>query len=302
MPRDGRDEGLLADLEPTAERLLNRHLALSKEWMPHEYIPWSLGRDFDKEPWTPDQVRLSGTARLALEVSLLTEDNLPSYHRQQFEALGRDGAWAAWSHRWAAEEARHSDVIRTYLLVTRNTDPTALERSRMATMQLGSMLPDKPALRTIAYAALQELATRITYCNSGRSTQDPVADRIMSRLATEENLHMLFYRDVLTAAFVVDPSSTLEAVADEVIDFSMPGVGIEGFSDKAMQLARAGIFNLRIHHDQVLRPLLQHWALFEQGGLSPRAEHTRERLATHLTRLDRLAARFESRAAEASSR
>ena len=299
MPRDPRDEGLLADLEPTAERLLDRHLALSKEWMPHEYIPWSLGRDFDKEPWTPDQVRLGGAARLALEVSLLTEDNLPSYHRQQFEALGRDGVWAAWSHRWAAEEARHSDVIRAYLLVTRNTDPAALERSRMATMQLGSLLPDKPALRTIAYAALQELATRISYGNSGRFAEDPVADRIMGRLATEENLHMLFYRDVLTAALALAPSPTVEAIAEEVIGFSMPGVGIPGFSDKARQLARAGIFNLRIHHDQVLRPLLHHWAVFERSGLRPRAEQARERLAAHLARLDRLAARFERAAAGA---
>jgi acyl-[acyl-carrier-protein] desaturase len=299
MPRDRCDEALLADLEPTAERLLDRHLALSKEWMPHEYIPWSLGRDFDKEPWTLDQARLGGTARLALEVSLLTEDNLPSYHRQQFEALGRDGAWAAWSHRWTAEEARHSDVIWAYLLVTRNTDPAALQRSRMATIQLGSLLPDKPALRTIAYAALQELATRITYGNSGRFAGDPVADRIMSRLATEENLHMLFYRDVLTGALALAPSLAVEAIAEEVIGFSMPGVGIQGFSDKAMQLARAGIFNLRILHDQVLRPLLHHWAVFEQCGLSPRAEQARERLAAHLTRLDRLAARFE-RAAAAS--
>jgi acyl-[acyl-carrier-protein] desaturase len=302
MPRDGRDEGLLRELELTAENLLNRHLALSKEWMPHEFIPWSLGREFDLEPWTPEQVRLSDIARTAFEMSLLTEDNLPSYHRQQFEALGRDGVWAAWSHRWTAEEARHSDVIRTYLLVSRNTDPTALEQSRMATMQLGSMLPDKPALHTIAYSALQELATRITYGNTGRYARDPVADRIMNRLAIDENLHMVFYRDVLKAALEIDPSSTIEAVTDEVIGFKMPGIGIQGYTHKALQLAQAGIFNLRIHHDQVLQPLLRHWKVFWLGGLSAGAEHARERLVTHLARVNRLAARYEMRVAETSSR
>jgi acyl-[acyl-carrier-protein] desaturase len=54
------DHDLLAELEPVAEQLLDRHLSMAKEWLPHEYIPWSLGRDFDTEPWTPDQPRLTG--------------------------------------------------------------------------------------------------------------------------------------------------------------------------------------------------------------------------------------------------
>ena len=37
---------LRAALEPVAEENLNRHLATAQEWMPHEYVPWSLGRDF----------------------------------------------------------------------------------------------------------------------------------------------------------------------------------------------------------------------------------------------------------------
>ena len=39
------DHDLLYELEPVAEQLLNRHLSMAKEWLPHEYIPWSLGRD-----------------------------------------------------------------------------------------------------------------------------------------------------------------------------------------------------------------------------------------------------------------
>jgi len=51
---------LLLELEPVATRLLNRHLSVAQEWFPHDYVPYSLGRDFDKEPWTPDQPRLTG--------------------------------------------------------------------------------------------------------------------------------------------------------------------------------------------------------------------------------------------------
>ena len=84
---------LLVDLEPEARRLMDRHLKIAVEWFPHDFIPYSLGRDFDKEPWTPDQPRLTGVARTAFEVNLLTEDNLPSYHRLIHGMFGAgDGA------------------------------------------------------------------------------------------------------------------------------------------------------------------------------------------------------------------
>ena len=296
MPERHRDQDLLRELEPVAERLLNRHLSMAKEWMPHEYVPWSLGRDFDTEPWTPDQPRLTGVAQAAFEVNLLTEDNLPSYHHQLLASFGRDGAWNTWSHRWTAEEGRHAVVLRDYLLVTRNIDPVALERGRMATVQQGWM-PDKSALGLMAYAAFQELATRISHRNTGRYSDDPVADKIMVRVAADENLHMMFYRDIVAAALHVDPSATVQAVTEEVIGFDMPGVGIAGFTRKALQMARAGIYDLRIHHDEILWPLLRHWDLFDLPGLRPEAEQARERLAAHLAKTDRLASRFEAKRA-----
>ena len=75
------DRALLVELEPEAGRLFDRHVKVAQEWFPHEYVPYRLGRDFDKEPWTPDQPRLTGVAQTAFEIGLLTEDNLPSYHR-----------------------------------------------------------------------------------------------------------------------------------------------------------------------------------------------------------------------------
>jgi acyl-[acyl-carrier-protein] desaturase len=297
VPDRHPDHGLLRELEPVAERLLDRHLSMAKEWMPHEYVPWSLGHDFDTEPWTPDQPRLTGAAQAAFEVNLLTEDNLPSYHRELLATFGHDGAWNTWSHRWTAEEGRHAVVLRDYLLVTRNIDPVALEQGRMATMQQGWVPEQKPALGLMAYAAFQELATRISHRNTGRYSDDPVADRIMLRVAADENLHMMFYRDIVAAALEVDPSAAVEAITGEVIGFDMPGVGIEGFTRKALQMARAGIYDLRIHHDEILWPLLRYWNVFEVQGLDPAAERARDRLAAHLAKTDRLASRFEAKRA-----
>ena len=291
------DHALLAEIQPAVGRLLERHLGVAKEWFPHDYIPYSLGRDYDKEPWTPDQPRLTGVAQTAFEVNLLTEDNLPSYHRLIYAMFHEgDGPWKEWVHRWTAEEGRHAIVIRDYLVVTRNIDPVALERGRMQTTLRGYEHP-AGVVQGLAYTSFQELATRVSHLNTGKYSADPVADRIMTRVATDENLHMVFYRGALEAIFEADPSATMKAITEEVLTFQMPGAGISGFLRKAAQMADAGIYDLRIHHDDILWPLLRYWKVFDRTGLDGEAEHARERLARFLEKLDASAKKFEERRA-----
>ena len=296
---------LLQDLEPVVTENLNRHLAAAKEWMPHEYVPWSLGQDYADlggQAWDPDQSRLSPIARTALEVNLLTEDNLPSYHREIERAFGRDSAWGTWVHRWTAEEGRHAYCIRDYLLVTRGVDPVELERARMQVMQTGYNTQDAPLLRVLAYVSFQELATRISHRNTGRYAEDPIAERLLTRVSTDENLHMVFYRNLVKAALEVSPGPTVRAITDEVTNFHMPGIVIPGFARKAALIAKAGIYDLRIHHDEVIWPLLRQWGVFELGSLDAEGEKACAELADFLTQLDGQASRFEERRAQAQAR
>ena len=296
------DRRLLHELEPEAGRLLDRHLAVAQEWFPHEYIPYRLGRDFDKEPWSPDQPRLTGVAQTAFEIGLLTEDNLPSYHRLIHGMFGRgDGPWLTWVGRWTAEEGRHAIVLRDYLTVTRNMDPILLERGRMAQLQQGYDHDSPDTLHGLAYVAFQELATRIAHRNTGRYSEDPVADRIMARIANDENLHMVFYRDILRAALQIEPSAAVRAIVDEILAFQMPGAGIPGFLRKAADIAKAGIYDLRVHRDEILQPILRYWGVFELTGLDAAAEDARHRLAEHLDKLDAAAKRFEERMARSTT-
>ena len=291
-------KALLIELEPEAGRLLDRHLRVAREWFPHDYIPYSLGRNFDKEPWTPDQPRLSGVARTAFEVNLLTEDNLPSYHRLIYGMFGGgDGAWINWVGRWTAEEGRHAIVLRDYLTVTRNLDPVALEQSRMRMVEGGYERPTMDPLRGLAYVAFQEVATRASHRNTGRYSDDPVADRIMVRISADENLHATFYRDILMAAAECQPSATVEAVVAEVMAFEMPGAGIAGFRRKAAAMALAGIYDLRIHHDEVVMPIVQKLRVFEREGLSGAAEAARTELASFLSEMRAAADRFDEKRA-----
>jgi acyl-[acyl-carrier-protein] desaturase len=303
------DLDLLRELEPVAAANVDRHLAMAAEWMPHEYVPWSKGRDFDAVPWEPGQSALSEVAQLAFEVNLLTEDNLPSYHREIAVGFGLDSAWGAWVGQWTAEEGRHSIAMRDYLMVTRGVDPVALERGRMHQMKVGYHSGDKTPLRIMAYVSFQELATRIAHRNTGRFTEDPVAEKLMARIAADENLHMIFYRNLIATALELDPNRTVQAIRDEVLGFEMPGTGILGFADKARRIAEAGIYDLRIHHDDVLTPLLRHWKFFDLTGLDADAEKARGEVAEFLHGLDafathqaeKKAARAEKRAARAAS-
>lgn len=295
-------EALLIELEPVAGRLMDRHLKVAVEWFPHDFIPYSMGRDFDKEPWTPDQPRLTGVARTAFEVGLLTEDNLPSYHRLIYGMFGDgDGAWLNWVGRWTAEEGRHAIVLRDYLTVTRNLDPTQLERSRMAMVELGYDRPTLDPLRGLAYVSFQEVATRAAHRNTGRYSEDPVADKIIARIAADENLHAIFYRDILVAAMEIYPSATVEAVVAEIMAFAMPGTGLPGFRRKAAVMALAGIYDLRIHHDEVVMPIVKRLRIFERDGLTPAAEAARSDLAEFLQKMDASARRLEEKRARAQA-
>ncbi|SBT39833.1 acyl-ACP desaturase [Micromonospora narathiwatensis] len=298
---------LLLELEPVVEKNLDRHLSLAKEWFPHEYVPWSEGRTFDGplggEPWTEADTKLPEVARTALIVNLLTEDNLPSYHHEIATLFGRDGAWGTWVHRWTAEEGRHGTAIRDYLTVTRAVDPVALERARMVHMSAGyHNTHGDEVLHSLAYVSFQELATRISHRNTGRAAGDPICDALLARVAADENLHMVFYRNLLGAAFELAPSQAMRAVADVLADFQMPGVGIEGFARKSVAIALAGIYDLRLHRDEVVVPVLRQWNLFEATGLNADGERARDQIAAHLDTLETHATRFEEKRAARAAR
>ncbi len=81
----------------------------------------------------------------------------------------------------------------------------------------------------------------------------------------------------------------------------MPGSVIPGFTRKALQIAQAGIYDLRIHHDDVIMPLMRHWRIFEIEGLDAEGEQARQDLVAALGALNARAARFVERRAEAQA-
>ena len=291
---------LVNELEPVAAGLLEKHISSSKEWFPHELVPWSRGRDFEPDAaWDPDEVHIDPAVRSSLFVNLLTEDNLPYYFRTIETMFGGDSAWGSWVRRWTAEEGRHSIVLRDYLTVTRTIDPVALERARMHQVE-GGQVPDPDyATDGIVYVTLQELATRIAHHNTGKLLDDKAGYEIMKRVAADENRHHLFYRDLGTAALEIDPSAMVIAIERQVREFEMPGVGIVDFETHAHAIARVGIYDFSVHHDSVLVPvILRHWGIDQLEGLSPEAEEARTKLLKRMERIARAGRRFDAHRAE----
>ncbi|MFW2382051.1 MAG: acyl-ACP desaturase [Acidimicrobiales bacterium] len=291
------DVSFLAELEPEAERLLERHIASVKEWHPHTMVPYSRGRDFEPDyEWSPEDTDLSPEARSALFVNLLTEDNLPYYFRDIERMFGPDGAWGEWVRRWTAEEGRHSVVIRDYLTVTRSIDPVALERGRMIQMSKGEVPQPPSAADGMCYVSLQELATRISHRNTGTHISDKVGYDIMRQVAIDENHHFLFYRDIASAGFRYDPSQMMKALERQLIGFAMPGTGIPDFAEHSKRIANAGIYDLVAHFDKIIEPVvLREWKVETIEGLDAEAEQARDRIMTYVNKSRRVADRIRAR-------
>ncbi|MBF6171815.1 acyl-ACP desaturase [Nocardia blacklockiae] len=320
MARNLTQLELLLELEPVAEQNVDRHLSMAKDWHPHDYVPWDEGRNFAAmggQDWEPGQSRLGEVARAAMITNLLTEDNLPSYHREIAENFSQDGAWGTWVGRWTAEENRHGIVLRDYLVVTRGVDPVKLEQARMAHMTHGynamklvresgrataETLADTGFLHSVAYVTFQELATRVSHRNTGKVCDDPVADRMLQRIAADENLHMIFYRNMCGAALDLVPDQALQAIADIVRHFQMPGAGMPDWRRNGVLMAKHGIYDLRQHLEEVVLPVLRKWNVFDRNDFTARGDRVRNELGAFLEQLQQDCLRFEEQRDRALAR
>ena len=194
---------LLRELEPAAEAALERHLRLAKEWMPHEYVPWGRARDFVDEPWEAGQSTLSPIAQIAFEVNLLTEDNLPSYHREITTAFGRDGAWGTWAQPL---DGRGRPPLRC-ACATSCWSPAGSIPSSSSAGGCGSSSSHYDSRGRGRGRQDAARSDRVRQLPGARDPDQPPQHRrlhagparreALARVAADENLHMIFYRDLM---------------------------------------------------------------------------------------------------------
>jgi acyl-[acyl-carrier-protein] desaturase len=286
---------LVEAIDDAAKRLMAEHTERRKHWYFHDIVPWERGESFRDKPWDVSQCTISEDARTSLVLNLLTEDNLPYYHSLLEQYLPKTSTFQAWNHLWTAEENQHAIAIRSYLLTSRNCDPDELEDDRMATMINGYHPTYDDPTEIFAYTAIQELATRVSHRNAGKITDDPAAYELMKNIAADENHHFIFYKSVMQAMLNESPSTVLDGIYRTVTNFQMPGVAMPRFLRRSIEVARAGVYNLRIHHDRVLVPLLRDWKIAELSDLTPAAAELQEKILAVPAMVMAQAERFEKR-------
>ena len=243
MSAELTDLQLLHELEPVVEKYMNRHLSMHKNWNPHDYIPWSDGKNFyalGGQDWDPEQSQLSDIAQVAMVQNLVTEDNLPSYHREIAMNMGIDGAWGQWVNRWTAEENRHGIALRDYLVVTRAVDPVELEKLRVEQMTRGfspgqNKQGDEFAeslFDSVIYVTFQELATRISHRNTGKACNETIADQLLGKIsaaytrdeqkALYDQMNELLYQTApsIPTYWLVNPVAYSKRVTNLVFDIN----------------------------------------------------------------------------------
>ena len=298
------DLQLLRELEPVVEKNVNRHLSMHKDWNPHDFIPWSDGKNYyalGGQDWDPNESKLSDVAQVAMVQNLLTEDNLPSYHREIAMNFGMDGAWGTWVNRWTAEENRHGISLRDYLVVTRAVDPVELEKLRVEQMtrgfspgqnKQGDMFAES-LFDSVIYVTFQELATRVSHRNTGKACNETIADQLLARVSADENLHMIFYRDVTEAGLDIAPNQAMKSLHRVLRNFKMPGYTVPEFRRKAVIIAVGGVYDPRIHLDDVVMPVLRKWRIFEREDFTGEAAAMRDDLGKLVEELEEACDKFE---------
>src|ERR1700710_1059726 len=304
MSNDLTDLQLLQELEPVVEKNINRHLTMRKDWNPHDYIPWSDGKNYyalGGQDWDPEQSKLSEVAQTAMLQNLLTEDNLPSYHREIAMNFSMDGPWGWWVNRWTAEENRHGIALRDYLVVTRAIDPVELEQLPLEQVPRGFTPGQGPQgemfaeslFDSVLYVTFQELATRVSHRNTGKACNETIADQLLQRVSADENLHMIFYRDVSSAGLDLAPNQAMKSLHRVLRNFKMPAYPVPEFRRKAVVIAVGGVYDPRIHLDDVVKPVLKKWRIFEREDFTGEAAEMRDDLAELVNELEDTCQKFE---------
>ena len=132
----------------------------------------------------------------------------------------------------------------------------------------------------------------MSHRNTGKTCQNR-SPSSFSRESPDENLHMIFYRDVSEAGFDVAPNQAMRSLHRVLRNFKMPGFTVPEFRRKAVIIAMGGVYDPRIHLDDVVMPVLKKWRIFERDDFTGEAARMRDDLADLLKELEETCDRFE---------
>ena len=261
---------LTLELEPVVLQELRRHLDTEDIWYAHDYVPFDKGENFaflDGKDWDPSQVTLPKHVTDALEILLITKDNLAGYHRELVEHFILEDKWGRWLGRWTAEEHLHAIALRNYLVVTREVDPTANEDVRVEHVMKGYRADSYSQIETLAFMAYYERAHAVFCRNLQEQISEPVLAGLVGRIATDEERHEEFFANLVAHCLTYSRDETIDAIAARAAALDVVGGDIDAYRDKIEVVAEAGIFD-KAALTRVIADRIAAWGLADEPRLA----------------------------------
>jgi len=261
---------LILELEPVVQQELRRHIDSEELWYAHDYVPFEQGENFaflGGRDWDPSQVTLPKTVTDALEILLINKDNLAGYHREFVFSFILEDKWGRWLGRWTAEEHLHAIVLRNYLVVTREIDPTANEDVRVEHVMKGYRADTYSQIERLAFMAFYERSHAVYCRNLEAQITEPVLKSLVGRIAKDEERHEEFFHNLVSHLLETHREETVTAIARRAGELEVIGADIDAYADKVANIAEAGIFGPD-QLKQVISDRITAWGLADEPELA----------------------------------
>jgi len=172
-----------------------------------------------------------------------TEENLPWYTASLFSGFDEGIVWV---RRWTTEEKSHGELMLRDI-EARGILNMSLEwlPVREANMNAGTAVSTNSIPDIAAYAAPQELLTRVAHFNAARYVDEPHAKNLRL-IGSDEGRHYKFYLTMMKALGQEFPDIALAAMRHHHDNgaFEMPGQkGILNYTQMAREIAVSGVFD-----------------------------------------------------------
>jgi len=260
---------LTLELEPVVLQELRRHIDTEDLWFSHDYVPFEQGENFaflGGRDWDASDVTLPKPVVDALEILLITKDNLAGFHRELVNHFILEEKWGRWMGRWTAEEHLHAIVLRNYLVVTREADPVANEAVRVEHAMKGYRADTFSQLETLVFMAFWERAHAVYCRNLQAQVAEPVLEGLVGRIAQDEERHEQFFANLIGHCLNYSREETIEAIALRSAGLDVIGADIDSYQDKVATVAEAGIFD-RDELSKVISDRIAAWGLADEPRL-----------------------------------
>ena len=261
---------LTLELEPVVADNLARYLETANEWYAHDFVPFDQGENFaflGGKDWDASQVTLPSDVVDALEVLLVTKDNLAGYHRELVEHFILEDKWGRWLGRWTAEEHLHAIALRNYLVVTRQIDPTANEDVRVEHVMKGYHADKYSQIETLVFMAFFERAHAVFTRNLQAQIEEPVLAAMAGRIARDEERHEEFFANLVSHLLETRRDETIAAIAARAAGLEVIGADIDAYQEKVQVVADAGIFDAAALKT-VISDRIKAWGLGDEPSLA----------------------------------